>query len=209
MDWLSAISKFLPEAIVPLTAAIAMATVTTGIASWVSGRSKATDLSNETHEQFRNIPPEIAPHYALLREYHAQGLSQSRTSFWFSLIFAALGFAIIAYSIILFTEQENAGGSVLSNAGKPIFVLVAGTIIDAVSALFFVQSNKASDRRADFFDKLRIDRKLEESLKLVADISDTQINSNLRALLAINFAEIKMDKELYESVLLTRPTDIV
>ena len=28
--------------------------------------------------------------YLLLREYHAQGLAQSKISFWFSLIFAAL-----------------------------------------------------------------------------------------------------------------------
>jgi hypothetical protein len=61
----------------------------------------------------------------------------------------------------------------------------------------------------EFFDKLRTDRKLDESLKLVEAIGDAPIGSNLRALLAINFAEIKIDKELYDSVLLTRPPDVV
>jgi hypothetical protein len=36
-----------------------------------------------------------SPQNALMQEYHAQGLSQSRISFWFSLVFASLGFAII------------------------------------------------------------------------------------------------------------------
>ena len=41
--------------------------------------------------------PEASPadkQYMLLKEYHAQGLAQSKISFWFSLIFASLGFAV-------------------------------------------------------------------------------------------------------------------
>jgi hypothetical protein len=145
--------------------------------------------------------------YALLREYHAQGLSQSRISFWFSLIFASVGFAVIATSVALFVQQQNSSGeSWLSTAGKPVFTLIAGTIIDAVSALFFVQSNKARQLMTEFFDKLRTDRKLDESLKLVDAIPDVQVGSNLKALLAISFADIKIDRTIYESVLFGKTT---
>jgi hypothetical protein len=54
--------------------------------------------------------------YVLLREYHAQGLAQSRMSFWFSLIFASIGFAVIALSIgFSFSNREmhRPGGSTL------------------------------------------------------------------------------------------------
>ena len=100
--------------------------------------------------------------YALLREYHAQGLAQSRVSFWFSLTFASIGFAVIALAVGLFLEATPAGTGWLDNAGKPVFTLVSGTVIDAVAALFFVQSNKARQLMTEFFDKLRIDRKLDE-----------------------------------------------
>jgi hypothetical protein len=76
--------------------------------------------------------------YLLLREYHAQGLAQSKISFWFSLVFAALGFAVIVSAI--FTLQP---GERLLDQGRTFISLVAGTVIDAVAALFFVQSNKA------------------------------------------------------------------
>ena len=66
-------------------------------------------------------------------EYHQQSISQSRISFWFSLFFASIGFTIIATSV--FTYSEKAG----------YLGIVAGTIIDVVSALFFCQSNTYED----------------------------------------------------------------
>lgn len=44
--------------------------------------------------------------YRLLRAYHTQSLAQSRTSMWFSLVFAALGFAVIVTAIL--TTEPNA-----------------------------------------------------------------------------------------------------
>lgn len=136
-----------------------------------------------------------SPQNALMQEYHAQGLSQSRISFWFSLVFAALGFAIIASSIIVFLHSEtNRDSGWLDSAGKPIFTLVARTIIDAVSALFFVQSNRARQLMTEFFDKLRIDRKLDESLALLNRIEDSLIVSRLRGIIALSFSEVSFEK---------------
>ena len=156
-SWFSNFNKAIPELISTITAVTAVTAVaaafSTLVATW-RRRSRA-----DAPDELPHAPAGTAPQYALLREYHAQGLSQSRISFWFSLVFASLGFAIIAFSIVLFTQQS---GDTWSGAGKPLFALVAGTIIDAVSALFFVQSNKARQLMTEFFDKLRTDRKLNE-----------------------------------------------
>lgn len=78
---------------------------------------------------------------ALLKEYHQTGLSQSRTSFWFSIIFASLGFSLIALSVVIVMQgsapTEAQSADTFSLILKPAVTLVAGTIIDAVAGLFF------------------------------------------------------------------------
>jgi hypothetical protein len=175
---------------------------------------KLSGLSNEVEEIRHRIRSAATAagesvdsnqQYALLQEYHAQGLAQSKISFWFSLIFASIGFFIIIISILSYVfageEARNIVAAnkptLLDSAGKPIFAVIAGTIIDAVAALFFVQSNKARQLMTEFFDKLRIDRKLDESLKLLTQIEDNTISSRVKALLAINFAEVKINDEVF------------
>ena len=84
------------------------------------------DFDKNTEERFKaKISEDIAkgdlPQNALMREYHTQGLSQSRISFWFSLIFASLGFAIIALAVGIFLQRDaNPNAGWLDTAGKPI-----------------------------------------------------------------------------------------
>jgi hypothetical protein len=141
-----------------------------------------------------DIKAGTAPQIALMQEYHAQGLSQSRISFWFSLVFASLGFAIIALSIGIFLQGSGPQSSWLETAGKPLFTLIAGTIIDAVSALFFVQSNKARQLMTEFFDKLRVDRKLDEALNLMKEIEDPTISNRIRGIIALTFSSVPLEK---------------
>ncbi len=153
------------------TIATVIGVVIASIAVWSFTRGRGTGgvrgLEAEVEQVRRRISEAAAQaeavdkQYLLLREYHAQGLAQSKISFWFSLIFAALGFAVIVSAI--FTLQP---GERLLEQGRTFITLVAGTVIDAVAALFFVQSNKARQLMVDFFDRLRNDRKLEESLRL-------------------------------------------
>lgn len=69
-----------------------------------------------------------------LSKYYSQVLGQSRVSFWFSLIFASLGFAVIIAAALMYSEKST-GSSVAS--------FIAGVIVDAVAALFFVQSRES------------------------------------------------------------------
>jgi hypothetical protein len=55
----------------------------------------------------------------------------------------------------------------------------------------------------EFFDKLRTDRKLDECLKLANLISDPVVGGRLQALLALHFAEIKIDLPLFQSLVAT------
>jgi hypothetical protein len=138
--------------------------------------------------------------FALLSEYHSQGLGQSRISFWFSLIFAGLGFAVIVTALLVMNNNTK-----LTDQAKPLISVVSGMITEAVSALFFVQSNKARALMIEFFDKLRADRKLEEALKLANDLADPVIQSRLQFLLALNFVERKTSDEFLCSILSLPP----
>lgn len=66
--------------------------------------------------------------FVILQEYHAQGLAQSKVSFYFSLIFASLGFLVIL--VTLLTMQRSAQ---LLEQPQTFVGLASGTIIDAVS----------------------------------------------------------------------------
>ena len=60
-------------------------------------------------------------------EYHNQTLNQARTSFWFSILFASVGFVVILTSIVI-------------SSGAGTLGVISGVITEAVSALFFYQS---------------------------------------------------------------------
>ncbi len=122
-----------------------------------------------------------------LVQYHANSLAQSRISFWFSIGAATFGFLVIVVGVLLYILVPSNTASYLSVA--------SGTIIDAVATLFFVQSNQARKSMTEFFDKLRSDRKFNESLRLSESITDQHIQSMLKALLSLSFSGMPTDSE--------------
>lgn len=132
---------------------------------------------------------EIALDASKVDEYHRQSIAQSRISFWFSLIFASLGFLIIATSVFTYTDKTGYLG------------VVAGTIVDAIAALFFYQSNRARTLMAEFFDRLRSDHKIGESLKLCADIDERSMRDALRAKLSLHFSGLDQTDESLRVIL--------
>ena len=150
------------------------------------------------HAQPKEEVPQEPAHrqYSLMQQYHTQGLAQAKISFWLSLVFASLGFIVIVVSLLTMDKDLA-----LTAQGKTFVGLVAGTIIDAVSALFFVQSNKARHLMTEFFDKLRVDRKFEESLQMCERIPDPVVQSRLKVLMALNFAEVSSPESVLREVL--------
>ncbi len=75
---------------------------------------------------------------------------------------------------------------------KVIVYAVLGAITEAVAGLFFAQSNQARRLMAQFFDKLRDDRRLEEAINLADRIADDRLAASLQAVLAMQLVESKV-----------------
>lgn len=136
----------------------------------------------ENLEQVSSETPPEDRQYALMREYHSRGLAQSTQSHWFSLISATIGFGVIISAVIVSLTSNDV------KSGATAAQLIAGTIIESVSGLFFVQSNKARELMVAFFDKLRDDRKLDESLALARGMDVGDVKNRLNSVLALSFS---------------------
>jgi Flp pilus assembly protein TadB len=133
----------------------------------------------------------VAHELALMRKYHAQGLAQSRLSFLLSLIFAGLGFAVIVFAIVTTDSSKS-----ISEQSLPFASLVSAIVIEAVSGLFFVQSNRAQSVMVEFFDRLQTDRKLEEALALADRMPNTKIKARMMLVLGIGLADRPITDQL-------------
>ncbi|KVL20568.1 hypothetical protein WJ45_27300 [Burkholderia ubonensis] len=116
-----------------------------------------------------------------LTNYYTQVLSQSKVAFWFSLVFASLGFVAIMVAAFFY-------GSTTS--GSTVAQFIAGTIMEAVASLFFVQSKNAQKSMGEFFDKLRSDRLHLESRKMCDAIQNPQTQDALKLNLALHYAGV-------------------
>jgi TRADD-N domain-containing protein len=145
-------------------------------------------IESVTHPDREAVPFETEQ----LAQYYSQVLAQSKTSFWFSLIFASLGFAVIVIAGFMYSS---------ATLGATVAQFFAGVIMDAVSALFFVQSKNAQAAMAEFFDKLRRDRQAFEARKLCESLEDPIARDALRIELALNYAGIADSSKVSKSIL--------
>lgn len=129
-----------------------------------------------------------------LANYYAQVLAQSKVSFWFSLVFASIGFLIIVLAAFMHADAQ---------AGSTIARFIAGGVVDAVAALFFVQSKRAQESMADFFDKLRRDRNHLEARKLCESLDTLSAKDALRLRLSLHYAEVEKPDSIAESIMNT------
>ena len=120
-------------------------------------------------------------HFELIENYYSQALNQSKVSFWFSLTGASVGFCVIILSIILYQEDRN---------GVALFSLISGVVIEAVSTLFFTQTNRDQKRRSEFFENLRKDKQYKEALTLCESIQDPIAKDALKIQIALSFAGV-------------------
>ena len=126
-----------------------------------------------------------------LARYYAQVLFQSKVSFWFSLIFASLGFLVIVAAAYMYSDGK---------LGPTVIQGGAGVIVDAVAALFFVQSKRAQASMAEFFDKLRKDRQQVESRKLCDSVNNPDARDALRIQLSLYYAGVENYDKLAEKI---------
>jgi hypothetical protein len=134
--------------------------------------------SSETRGATKIVEPDVPFEIEQLAAYYALSLGQAKTSFWFSLVFAAIGFVIIVGSGVLYTQ-----GAIVAASIK----LISGLIVDAVSALFFVQSQRAQVSMFTFFEKLRSDRQYAEARKICDELNDNSMRDHLKAILVLQY----------------------
>lgn len=149
-------------------------------------RFQALIKQSQSKEQ-KDIPFEIEQ----LANYYSQILAQSKVSFWFSLIFASLGFAVIVVAAFLYKD---------TNAEATFAQFIAGIVMDAVAGLFFVQSRSAQKSMGEFFDKLRKDRAQVESRNLCEAIQSQQAKDALRVHLALYYAGVEEHDRLAKNI---------
>ncbi|MDO9043193.1 MAG: hypothetical protein Q7U64_12800 [Desulfocapsaceae bacterium] len=148
-----------------------------------SRRRIAEGLKEDSREKLENLRVALETEQVnQLIQYHANSLAQSRISFWFSIGAGCVGFLVIIIGALQLVFGAQLATAVLS--------VVAGTVIDAVAALFFTQSNQARKLMTEFFDKLRTDRQFNEALRLCESIPDSTVQSNIKARLCLFFAGI-------------------
>lgn len=116
-----------------------------------------------------------------LANYYNQALGRANISFWFSLVFASIGFGVIIFALFSHNPEDSFG---------TIIKVMSGTVIDAVSALFFAQSTSAQKSMSEFFEKLRLDRLNAEARDMIAEIEDAERRDQLRAQLILKYSGI-------------------
>lgn len=133
------------------------------------------DLRDEDKEQtpFERV---------VLAKYYNQALTAANVSFWFSIAFASVGFVVILLSFATYTPDDPVG---------TIIKITSGAVIDAVSGLFFIQSQNARKSMADFFEKLRLDRLSAEAREMINEIDDVAARDQLRMQLVMKFSGIE------------------
>jgi hypothetical protein len=149
---------------------------------------KPTEIFINNHYHQENLPNDKIGKSILIGEtinyenhhlsnYYKQTLFQSQTSFWFSLIFASIGFLLIILASIL---------HVTNSLDKTVITIVSGVVIEAISALFFVQSNNAKKAVTNFFEKLRKDKQIQDAIKISESIEDKTIKDKLKVKLSLS-----------------------
>lgn len=101
--------------------------------------------------------------------------------FWFSVVAASSGFAIIIVAIISTFMQQTAGTQTLLQ-------VIPGIAIEAVAALFFKQATETRERATALYDRLRTDRERASALTLLESIDNATLKDAIKAEIAIHMA---------------------
>ncbi|MBW4707111.1 hypothetical protein KX928_04855 [Roseobacter sp. YSTF-M11] len=116
-----------------------------------------------------------------LSSYYNQALQRANVSFWFSLVFASVGFGVIVFA---FASHSS------SDLTATVVKVVSGVIIDAVSVLFFAQSTSSQKSMSEFFEKLRHDRLNAEAREMICEIEDVSKRDEVRTQLILKYSGI-------------------
>jgi hypothetical protein len=140
--------------------------------------ARTVDALNRRLETVERQTVALEPQrFALLETFYKEGLAQSKVSFWFSLILATAGFGIICAAAISGLSNPSAGTTL---------GVVSGAVTQAVSALFFAQSNRARRLMQEFSARLSEDQQRQEAFGLARNIEDLTLRGAVEASIALH-----------------------
>ena len=119
------------------------------------------------------------------KEYHKQRVWQSKMAFGLSFGGSIAGFLVIIFSVGygMYTKDNQWPG------------IVAGIVVEAVSALFYTLSNMANEKISEFFKELTDDSKLKNALELAREIEGADsVKNQLYVKLSLHLSGISEEK---------------
>ena len=143
------------------------------VLSTLSASSPKFDLSNKG-----SMTEEIK------ETYHEQRIGQSKWAFRLSLWGSIIGFGAIIWGICRSVKIDN----------PDWFVLISGTIMEAVSVLFYSLSNKANEKISEFFAELTRDSNVKNAISLSNEIQNDKIKDELKVKLALYLVGIDEER---------------
>lgn len=170
-------------AVTLMTVVATLISAIAGLRQLKSSQRKEGEISPDQVMEFEKSSDKDTKPFEIiaLASYYNQALSRSTVAFWFSIVFGSIGFAVI---ILAFITHQN------GDISGTIIKLTCGSIIDAVSTLFFVQSNTAQKNMIEFFEKLRLDRLNAEARDMIGEIENIKMRDELRAQLILKYSGI-------------------
>ena len=116
--------------------------------------------------------------------YHEQRLSQSKWAFRLSFWGSIFGFLVILQGI-----RNSTGLNYVEWAG-----IISGSVIEAVSALFYGLSNKANEKITEFFVELTKDSNIKSAISLCDKVKDNDVRDSLLVKLSLHLSGISEEK---------------
>lgn len=95
------------------------------------------ELCNELKNSGPDINELSALHLQLVKDYYGDVLRQANASFWCAVVFAGLGFCVLAYSIWV---------TMYTSIGLGLIGVVSGGLVEFISAIVFFVYKRATEQ---------------------------------------------------------------
>jgi hypothetical protein len=130
---------------------------------------------------------------SFLFDFYRQAFLQDGTTFRFSLIFMSLGAVIVLGGGVM--AVMHLGG--FERSGPGLITALSGAIIGSCGGAFALHANRARRHLTQQAEKmesdLRDDRKLEQTLRLIDEVTDAELRNRLKSLIALRLLDLHRD----------------
>jgi hypothetical protein len=143
---------------------------------------KSEEGSSELINSLKKDDERTALEMEKLAKYYIKIFHLTKISYWFGVVFSLLGLSILM--IMSFSDSEL-------SSNKAIISVSCITIIEIVSLLFVLISNKFQKKMDQLFNNLQKEKQRNVTKKLIESIDDITLRDLLRIELTLYYSGIK------------------